>query len=129
MAGRGAEVLKTEQNCRNFYRKFVDFFGKLRIIVNRMDTHNDKTMAYREIQAEISCRKAVVGAKQLRKALTSGSVHRVYLARNADPAITEPLEALCQSNHVDYAWVRSMTDLGHACGIEVGAAAAAAVNL
>ena len=93
-----------------------------------MDTHNDKTMAYSEIQAELSRRKAVVGAKQLRKALTSGTVHRVYLARNADPAITEPLEAMCQSNHVDYAWVRSMTDLGHACGIEVGAAAAAAVN-
>lgn len=121
--------LKFEQNCRNFYRKFVDISRKVRIIVNRMDTQNDKTMAYSAIQAEIGCRKAVVGAKQLRKALAAGSVYRVYLARNADPAITEPLEALCQSNHVNYAWVRSMTDLGHACGIEVGAAAAAAVDL
>ena len=70
----------------------------------------------------------VVGAKQLRKALNSGAVRRVYLAVNADPAITEPLEALCQLKSVDYAWVRSMTDLGHACGIEVGAAAAAALD-
>ena len=52
----------------------------------------------------------------------------VFLARNADPAITEPIAALCQQNNVDVAWVRSMTDLGHACGIEVGAAAAAAVD-
>ena len=98
------------------------------IIVIRMDIHNDGSMAMERIRAEIGRRKVVVGAKQLRKALSSGSVFRVYLAQNADPAITEPLEALCKRNCVDYAWVRSMTDLGHACGIEVGAAAAAAMN-
>lgn len=73
-------------------------------------------------------KQTVVGAKQLRKALTSGSARFVYLAANADPAITEPIEALCQLNCVEYAWVKSMTDLGHACGIEVGAAAAAALD-
>ena len=90
-----------------------------------MDTHNDVSMAIRKIQAEIGCRKVVVGAKQLRKALSAGSVSRVYLAENADPAMTEPLAALCQLHNVEFAWVRSMTDLGRACGIEVGAAAAA----
>ena len=93
-----------------------------------MDSKNDTAMAYGEIREQIGCRKVVVGAKQLRKALVSGSVHRVFLARNADPAMTEPIEALCKQNHVIYAWVRSMTDLGRACGIEVGAAAAAALN-
>ena len=66
--------------------------------------------------------------KQLRKAVKNGTAHCVYLACNADPAITEPIEALCQLNKVEIAWVRSMQDLGHACGIEVGAAAAAAVD-
>lgn len=75
----------------------------------------------------LSSQKHVVGAKQIRKALTAGSARRVFLAKNADPAITEPLAALCQLNRVEYAWVRSMTDLGRACGIEVGAAAAAIV--
>ena len=93
-----------------------------------MEIHNDKTMAFSEVQAQIGCHKVVVGAKQLRKALHSNGVFRVYLAENADPAITEPLVALCEQNSVDFAWVRSMTDLGRACGIEVGAAAAAAVN-
>ena len=73
-------------------------------------------------------RDFVVGAKQLKKAVKAGRAKVVFLAENADPAITEPIEALCQLNAVNYAWVRSMTDLGHACGIEVGAAAAAALD-
>ncbi len=77
--------------------------------------------------ATLSSRKYVVGAKQIRKALTAGSAQQVFLAENADPAITEPLVVLCQHNRVEFAWVRSMTDLGRACGIEVGAAAAAIV--
>ena len=93
-----------------------------------MDTHNDVSMAIRKLQSEICGRKVVVGAKQLRKALLADKVFRVYLAENADPAMTEPLAALCQQHNVEFAWARSMTDLGHACGFEVGAAAAAAVH-
>ena len=92
-----------------------------------MDIHNDTSMAIEQIRSEIQDRKVVAGAKQLRKALTSKCVYRVYLAKNADPAITEPIEAICKENRVKYAWVGSMTDLGRACGIEVGAAAAAVV--
>lgn len=73
-------------------------------------------------------RKVVVGAKQLRKALLSDRAELVCLAESADPALTEPIEALCQQKNVEYAWVPSMTDLGRACGIEVGAAAAAVVT-
>ena len=72
--------------------------------------------------------KLVVGTKQLKKALNQGLAQQVYLAENADPAITESLVALCRQNSVSYAWVKSMKDLGDAVGIEVGAAAAAAVN-
>lgn len=71
--------------------------------------------------------KHVVGAKQIRKALNAGIACQVFLARNADPALTEPLVALCQKKQVELTWVRSMTELGSACGIEVGAAAAAIV--
>ena len=70
----------------------------------------------------------VVGSKQLKKALNQGVAQRVYLALNADPAVTEPLMVLCEVNNVSYAWVPSMQDLGRACGIEVGAAAAAVLN-
>lgn len=77
---------------------------------------------------DLSCQKVVVGAKQLRKAVKAGRVQRVFLAENADPAVTEPLEALCADDHIPITWVPSMAELGHACGIEVGAAAAAVIH-
>ena len=93
-----------------------------------MDTQNDVIMAISQVSEILATHKFVVGMKQLKKALKNGTANKVFLACNADPAITEPIAALCQQNCVDFAWVRSMTDLGHACGIEVGAAAAAAVD-
>jgi large subunit ribosomal protein L7A len=93
-----------------------------------MDIISDKPMAFREIVQAISGKRMIVGAKQLRKALISGSARRVYLAKDADPAITEPIMTLCKLHNVEVAWVRSMTDLGQACEIDVGAAAAAVAN-
>ena len=93
-----------------------------------MDMHNETTMASCEVRAETVGCKMVVGSKQMRKAVTTGIALRVYLAVNADPAITQPLADLCRQNGVPCAWVRSMKDLGNAVGIEVGAAAAAAVK-
>ena len=72
--------------------------------------------------------RIAVGAKQLRKAVKAGRAAYVFLAENADPAVTEPLEALCADNHIQITWVRTMAELGQACGIEVGAAAAAVLN-
>ena len=86
-----------------------------------------ETAAISRISVPEGC-KVVVGAKQLRKALTAGRAVQAYLALDADPAITEPFEALCQSGRIAYTWVKSMTDLGSACGIEVGAATAAVIH-
>ena len=77
---------------------------------------------------DLSRRNVVVGAKQLRKALASGRAGYVFLAENADPAITEPIERLCRQNQVQITWVSTMAELGRSCGIEVGAAAAAVVK-
>ena len=92
-----------------------------------MEMHNLKSTVGSDLP-ELSRYKLVVGAKQLRKALQQGRAIRVFLAENADPSITEPIEAMCQNYHIDCAWVPNMLDLGKACGIEVGAAAAAAVE-
>ena len=70
----------------------------------------------------------VVGAKQLKKAVKAGRAKYVFLAENADPAVTDPLAELCAANHIQITWVPSMTELGRCCGIEVGAAAAAVVD-
>ena len=73
-------------------------------------------------------KRIVVGSKQLRKALTNGRARFVYLAENADPAITEPLAEMCGKENIQITWVPTMAELGRVCGIEVGAAAAAVVN-
>ena len=92
-----------------------------------MDTKKDSKIPKYGVDPDLKGKRLVVGTKQLRKALENGRAKWVWLAENADPAITEPLEALCLKCCVAYTWVPSKQDLGAACGIEVGAAAAAAV--
>ena len=77
---------------------------------------------------DLSEKKIVVGTKQLKKALVNGRAQYVFLAENANPAITDPIAELCESSNIQITWVSTMSDLGRACGIEVGAAAAAVLN-
>lgn len=77
---------------------------------------------------DLTERKLAVGTKQLKKAVNAGLAKQVYLAQNADPALTGPLAELCGQRNIQITWVHSMTALGHACGIEVGAAAAAVLD-
>ena len=93
-----------------------------------MDTNNFSKIPKCGDLPDLTGYRIVVGAKQLKKALTGGRARYVYLAENADPAITEPLMALCGEKNVPFVWTATMADLGRACGIEVGAAAAAAVE-
>ncbi len=72
--------------------------------------------------------KIVVGSKQLKKAVAAGRARYVYLAENADPAVVEPIEAMCSERNIQITWISSMSELGRACGIDVGAAAAAVVD-
>ena len=116
------------KNNRNFSIIFVDFLEKPRIISSCMDTKKELKIPECGPAPELHDFNVVVGSKQLRKALNKGLVQRVFLALNADPAVTEPIMALCEVNNVSYAWVCTMQDLGRACGIEVGASAAAVLN-
>ena len=93
-----------------------------------MDTQKDCKIPQCGNLAELAKCKTVVGAKQLRKALESGRARFAYLAETADPAITEPIEQRCRENRSGVAWVSTMTELGNACGIQVGAAAAAVID-
>lgn len=93
-----------------------------------MDSMNDCMIPEYGDLSQLAGKKTVVGAKQLRKALNSCRATAVYLAENADPALTLPLQQLANEHGIPCFWVRSMLDLGSVCGIEVGAAAAAAVE-
>ena len=74
---------------------------------------------------ELKTEKKVVGIKQLRRALTDQTAELVFLAKDADPALTEPLMAQCREGGVEVVSDVTMAELGKACGICVGAAAAA----
>jgi large subunit ribosomal protein L7A len=93
-----------------------------------MDTNNDRKIPECGILADLRKNRVVAGAKQLRKAMENGRARCVYLAENADPAITEPIRERCESSRIPYRWVSTMHVLGSACGIEVGAAAAAVIE-
>ena len=77
---------------------------------------------------DLTKNQIVVGSKQLKKAVAAGRARYVFLAENADPAITDPIAEMCSKHNIHITWVHSMAELGRACGIEVGAAAAAVVN-
>ena len=69
----------------------------------------------------------VVGVKQLTKALKQGMVKVVYLAKDADAHVLDPIRAMI-GNDVPVIEAESMEKLGKACGIQVGAAAAGVLN-
>ncbi len=77
---------------------------------------------------ELKTAKKVTGAKQVTRALKNGTARRVFLAQDADPRVTEPIQLLCQEQGVEIEAADSMTALGAACGIAVGSAVAAVVD-
>ncbi len=78
--------------------------------------------------SELKTAKKVTGAKQVTRALKNGSARRVFLAQDADPRVTEPVELLCREQGIETEPVPTMTQLGAACGIAVGSAVAALVE-
>ena len=67
----------------------------------------------------------VAGVKQTARAVREGRALRVFLAHDADPRVTQPLGKLAEEAGVPVITVPSMKELGTACGIAVGSAAAA----
>lgn len=93
-----------------------------------MDTKNADSILKCDTMAEIRRNNVVVGAKQFKKALRDDRAVKAYLAQNADPAVTEPIAKMCREQKIPLVWVKTMKELGLACGIEVGAAVATAVK-
>ena len=71
---------------------------------------------------ELSSKDKVVGLKQVQRAVSAGRVSRgsASQARN-----TRPLEGRCRERGVPVSGAHTMAQLGRACGIDVGTAAAA----
>ena len=74
---------------------------------------------------ELQTTQKVVGTKQAKRALNDGWAKKLFLAADADPRVTEPLERLAKEKGVPVEEISAMKELGAACGIAVGSAAAA----
>ena len=81
----------------------------------------------------------VAGVKQTRRAIEDGRAARVFLAEDADPRVTGPVEELCREvtgpveelcreKDIPVERVSQMKELGSACGIAVGSAVAALLH-
>lgn len=67
----------------------------------------------------------VVGSKQTLKALQREEVGVLYLARDAEKKVIEPLEKMAQEKNVETIYMDTMKEVGEEFKIKIGAAAAA----
>ncbi|MDR5693969.1 MAG: ribosomal L7Ae/L30e/S12e/Gadd45 family protein [Armatimonadota bacterium] len=80
------------------------------------------TLPYQRIRAAV---ERAVGANQTLKAIQRGRARVVFVARDADRRVVAPVLQAARERGVEVIEVSSMAELGRACGIQVGAAAAA----
>jgi large subunit ribosomal protein L7A len=74
---------------------------------------------------ELASQEKVIGVKQSRRAIREGRAKRVYLAIDADPAITDPVAVGCEEAGIPVETGYTMIQLGQACRITVGASVVA----
>ena len=77
------------------------------------------------MSADWATKEKVVGIKQTKRAIAEGNAAAVYLAKDADPKLTEPLRAMCGLAQIAVVDTYAMAELGRSCGIAVGTAACA----
>ena len=80
------------------------------------------------MSAELAAKEKVVGIKQTKRAIATGKAMKVFLAKDADPKLTEPLRAMCRLADIATVDAYAMAELGKGCGIAVGTAACALLN-
>jgi large subunit ribosomal protein L7A len=79
-------------------------------------------MSYEKVK---QASKTIIGTKQTVKALKSGIVQEVIVAKDADDRMTEQIIQLAQEKGIPIGFADSRLKLGKAYGIHVGAAAVA----
>ena len=76
---------------------------------------------------ELASQEKVIGVKQSRRAIREGRAKRVYLAVDADPAITDPVAESCHEAGIPVETGHTMAQLGQICRITVGASVVAVI--
>jgi large subunit ribosomal protein L7A len=66
----------------------------------------------------------VVGVKQTLKALKNGQGKVLYIAKDADSSVIEPILKLAKVNSLQIIFIDTMKELGNLCSIDVASATA-----
>lgn len=69
-----------------------------------------------------------IGTKQTMKAVQAGTANTVFVAEDAEKHVLEGLLSLSQEKNIKVVRVKSMDELGAACGIDVGTASASIIE-
>jgi len=80
------------------------------------------------LEALTKAANKTIGTKQTMKAVQSSAAKVVFVAEDAQQHVLDPLLALCREKNVEVVWVKSMDELGAACGIDVGSASASIIK-
>jgi large subunit ribosomal protein L7A len=72
--------------------------------------------------------KIVIGKKQTMRALIRNEAKKVYISKDADFHVTQPIVDVCNNQNIEIIYFDTMKELGTACGIDVNAAAAAVLK-
>ncbi|MDR2514385.1 MAG: ribosomal L7Ae/L30e/S12e/Gadd45 family protein [Christensenellaceae bacterium] len=68
--------------------------------------------------------RLIVGTKQLLKSIEREEIREIIIARDAESRVTGSLIEAARQKGLAIRFVETMEELGHSCGIQVGAAAA-----
>ena len=72
--------------------------------------------------SELRTAHKVIGVKQSKKAIRDGAAAEVYIALDAEKRVVGPIYELCREMGTTVQEITTMTELGDAAGIDVGAA-------
>lgn len=131
----GYIIYNTQEAKRN-EKKLCNFCAQIRLTGGEPPCYNTElrgmgvVCAHTErpvtnLISQLQTEHKVVGVKQSRKAVQRGEARLVFLAEDADPQVTEPMQALCNEAQVPVELIPRMRELGAACGIRLGCAVAA----
>ena len=71
---------------------------------------------------ELTCADKVIGMKQSKKMILAGRAAKVFVAHDSDPQIQDMFLDLCRKEGISVNDESTLSQLGKACGINVGAA-------
>lgn len=75
-------------------------------------------MPYEKLRQNQS--ELIIGMKETLRAIKRDDIAQVFIAADADQAITQPIITLVEELKIPHHYVKSMKELGALCGIDVG---------